>query len=358
MRYQKVVKTNGTETSRYDYVYSDGKLILITYTENGASDTARFIYDSMGEPRGFILNNTATYLYIKNAQGDITGIVNEDGDVILTCSYNAWGKVTFASTNMEYMALAAKLSKINPFTYRGYCYDYDIEMYYLQSRYYDPEICRFINADSTDYLGATGTLLSYNLFAYCENEPVNRVDPKGNDYILITSSYTNLYEDLYFMNTEINYVSNNGTKSLGSMFYIFEGGIVEISTSVPALERLVKNKRLYYFARGIFYCTKSCNKKSMTGRTIKGIQFEILIHYIIYIGLKNKKNKTEQETNDFRRVRKIDIGSAKKNTFGYDSNAKTFEKYKNYYNLFESRLFSNKYTAYALYKIAYSLGLT
>ena len=77
------------------------------------------------------------------------------------------------------MTLAAKLSQINPFTYRGYCYDYDIGVYYLQSRYYDPEICRFINADSTDYLGATGTLLSYNLFAYCENDGVNCVYVTG-----------------------------------------------------------------------------------------------------------------------------------------------------------------------------------
>ena len=71
------------------------------------------------------------------------------------------------------------LATVSPFTYRGYCYDYDIGMYYLQSRYYDPQICRFINADSTDYLGATGTVLSYNLFAYCENEPVDFVDETG-----------------------------------------------------------------------------------------------------------------------------------------------------------------------------------
>lgn len=179
MRYQKVVKTNGVETSRYDYVYSEGSLILITFTADNVSDTARFIYDSYGEPRGFILNNTAAYLYLKNAQGDITGIVNENGEIILTCSYDAWGRVNFGSTDMAHMTLAAKLSQINPFTYRGYCYDYDIGMYYLQSRYYDPEICRFINVDSTDYLGATGTLLSYNLFAYCENDGVNGVDPLG-----------------------------------------------------------------------------------------------------------------------------------------------------------------------------------
>lgn len=179
MRYQKIVTTDGVETARYDYVYSDGKLILLTYTANGTSNTTRFIYDSWGEPRGFILNNTAAYIYLKNAQGDITAIVDENGEVLLTYTYTAWGKVTYSATSMQSMLLAATLSNVNPFTYRGYCYDYDIGMYYLQSRYYDPEICRFINADSTEYLGATGTLLSYNLFAYCENEPVGFVDVTG-----------------------------------------------------------------------------------------------------------------------------------------------------------------------------------
>lgn len=181
MRYRKVVEEDNKK-STYDYVYSDGTLILLTYTANGVSNTARFVYDSFGEPRGFMLNDSATYLYLKNAQGDITGIVDENGAVLLTYSYNSWGKVSFTATDMESMALAATLSNVNPFTYRGYCYDFDIKMYYLQSRYYDPEICRFINADSTDYLGATGTLLSYNLFAYCENDSVNRVDEDGRSW--------------------------------------------------------------------------------------------------------------------------------------------------------------------------------
>ncbi len=179
MRYRKVVYENNSLKATYDYVYSDGTLILLTYTANDVSNTARFVYDSWGEPRGFMLNDSATYLYLKNAQGDITGIVDENGAVLLTYSYTAWGKVTYSATSMESMALAVTLSNVNPFTYRGYCYDYDIGMYYLQSRYYDPQICRFINADSTDYLGATGTLISYNLFAYCENDGVNMVDPKG-----------------------------------------------------------------------------------------------------------------------------------------------------------------------------------
>ncbi len=179
MRYKKTVTQNNEVTAVYDYVYSDGKLILLTHTANGVANTARFIYDSFGEVRGFILNNTSAYLYLKNGQGDITGIVDENGDVLVTYTYNAWGMVDYNLNSMGNMLLVATLSNVNPFTYRGYCYDYDIGMYYLQSRYYDPVICRFINADSTDYLGATGTLLSYNLFAYCENDGVNCVDATG-----------------------------------------------------------------------------------------------------------------------------------------------------------------------------------
>lgn len=179
MRYQKIVKTDGTETARYDYVYSDRTLILLTYTANGASNTARFVYDFWGEPRGFMLNDNATYLYLKNAQGDITAIVDEKGEILVRYTYNAWGAVDFVVPFGVDPGVTTILATVSPFTYRGYCYDYDIGMYYLQSRYYDPTICRFINADSTDYLGATGTLLSFNLFAYCENDGVNSLDSTG-----------------------------------------------------------------------------------------------------------------------------------------------------------------------------------
>ena len=67
----------------------------------------------------------------------------------------------------------------NPIRYRGYYYDVETGLYYLQSRYYDPQTGRFINADDTDYLGADGSFASYNLFAYCSNNPVMNSDPTG-----------------------------------------------------------------------------------------------------------------------------------------------------------------------------------
>ncbi len=180
MRYQKVVydiNTDAdelTEKSRYNYVYSDGQLILLSYTTNGTTQNAKFIYDSAGEVRGFVVNGTTQYLYVKNPQGDIVAIINESGVPVVRYIYDAWGNTTIsADSGYE------NLVNLSPFAYRGYCYDNDIKMYYLQSRYYDPKICRFINADSSEYLGATGTVLSCNLFAYCENDPVNYNDETG-----------------------------------------------------------------------------------------------------------------------------------------------------------------------------------
>ena len=184
LRHRKTVKENGIIIERYDYVWSDGTLISQTYStySNGVLDStnsAKFIYDAWGTLQGFVLNDTTTYLYTKNLQGDITSIVNENGQIILNYTYDAWGAVSFSATSMQNMLLAYTLSYVSPFTYRGYCYDYDIELYYLQSRYYSAEIGRFINADSTDYLGTTKTVLSYNLFAYCENNPIINVDYRG-----------------------------------------------------------------------------------------------------------------------------------------------------------------------------------
>ena len=97
-------------------------------------------------------------------------IVDGSGNVVGSYTYDEWGKVLSAT---------GTIAEINPIRYRGYYYDAETGLYYLQSRYYDPEIGRFISADDTQYLGASGTALGYNLFGYCENNPVNAADPTG-----------------------------------------------------------------------------------------------------------------------------------------------------------------------------------
>ena len=96
------------------------------------------------------------------------------GKIAATYSYDAWGNPTV--TNAAGYTVGDK----NPFRYRGYYYDTETGLYYLQSRYYSPEFGRFISADDAAYLGADGEVLSYNLFAYCLNNPINRTDADGS----------------------------------------------------------------------------------------------------------------------------------------------------------------------------------
>ena len=111
------------------------------------------------------------YYYLTNLQGDVTGILDSSGTTVAAYTYNAWGKILSSSGD---------LASINPLRYRGYYYDVETGLYYVSSRYYDPEIGRFINADDVDLLGANGDFASLNLFAYCGNNPVSRADSNGH----------------------------------------------------------------------------------------------------------------------------------------------------------------------------------
>ena len=117
-----------------------------------------------------------TYYYITNPMGDVTGIANESGIQLVYYYYTAYG-IAYVSYNTAYQALGATLSGVNPLFYRGYVYDQETGLYYLQSRYYNPKLGRFINADA---LVSTGQgLLGNNMFAYCLNNPVNHHDQNG-----------------------------------------------------------------------------------------------------------------------------------------------------------------------------------
>ena len=116
--------------------------------------------------------NGKMFYYVKNLQGDIVKILDEDGQEKADYVYNAWGDIISQSDD--------ELASIYPLRYRGYVYDEDTATCYLQSRYYDPTTGRFINADDTAFISSSGTVLSCNIFVYCENNPINLYYYTGN----------------------------------------------------------------------------------------------------------------------------------------------------------------------------------
>ena len=110
---------------------------------------------------------------IKNLQNDVIAIVDKNGNQVARYSYDAWGMLT------DIYSDDSKIGYINPFRYRGYYYDSEISLYYLQSRYYDPRGGRFLNADMPEFGMIEQGALAHNLFAYCGNDCVCYVDDIG-----------------------------------------------------------------------------------------------------------------------------------------------------------------------------------
>ncbi len=121
-----------------------------------------------------IIDNSLIYCYY-NIKGDVIAIHNANGTLVASYAYDAWGKCTILVGNDS----ANSIANINPFRYRSYYYDTETGLYYLETRYYDPEIGRFISADAIEYLDPE-TIGGLNLFAYCNNNPVMYADPEGH----------------------------------------------------------------------------------------------------------------------------------------------------------------------------------
>ena len=164
---------NGTKT---DY-YLNGTAIIMQKT---GDQCIWYTYDESGNLSGLRVGNSE-YYYYRNGQGDIIGIIDGTGSIAAKYSYDAWGTpiaITDGAGN-DVSGNAAHIANINPFRYRGYFYDVETGLYYLQSRYYDPQVGRFVNADG--YVSGTGkSIHGYNLFTYCDNNPVNKLDSTGN----------------------------------------------------------------------------------------------------------------------------------------------------------------------------------
>ena len=167
--YVEIIDDDGTKrreitgTTTFDY---DGDRLL-SESRNGA--IIRYIYGASGM-LGFVYNNS-NYYFVRNLQGDVTRIVDTNNQIFAQYTYDAWGNCTIVSETNG-------IGTLNAIRYRGYYFDSETGLYYLQTRYYDPEIGRFISPDSTKYLDPE-TLGGLNLYAYCNNNPVMYADPSG-----------------------------------------------------------------------------------------------------------------------------------------------------------------------------------
>ena len=171
-----------TETVTHEYLTQSGKIVREVITAPTETTTLDFFYDESGRPFAFNYSvdgsDFETYYYILNLQGDVVQIIDANGVMQAEYIYSPWGEIISAEGD---------LAEINPLRYRGYYYDSETGFYYLQSRYYDPENHRFINADtyaSTD----SGNSIASNMFAYCGNNPIIRSDDDGQFWHIIVGA--------------------------------------------------------------------------------------------------------------------------------------------------------------------------
>ena len=184
---KRVRKTSGGNITTY---YYNGNVLsgLVRKASKdagttGTGTTVQFVYDTQGKPFMLRMNGKTDYFYLYNGLGDVTGLVDSSNQVVVRYQYNSWGKVTSTQDTS-----GVSLATLNPFRYRKYVYDPETGLYCLGSRYYDPEVGRFVNADDTDVIFAKPQELYHkNLYVYCDNNPVVREDQGGNLWGLLAT---------------------------------------------------------------------------------------------------------------------------------------------------------------------------
>ena len=175
MRVQKVVEQSWYPVIT-NYMIDEESVVHMTvdytdYNETTHRDNLHFFYDD--DSPAFVEYNGVKYTYVRNLQGDVMGLLDSSGTLVVEYKYDPWGSLLSITGS-----LAETLGKRNPFRYRGYVYDEETGLYYLKSRYYNSKTGRFINADLIENSEAEN-LLALNLFCYTLNSPINNSDPDG-----------------------------------------------------------------------------------------------------------------------------------------------------------------------------------
>jgi RHS repeat-associated protein len=216
-----------------------------------------YLYDESGSPIGMQYRAKTydegvfdTYYFEKNLQGDIIAVYNAAGNKLGSYTYDAWGNFTTSLENTASSAERRIVNTLNPFRYRGYYYDTETGLYYLQSRYYNPQWGRFLNADG--YVNANGDLVGFNMYTYCSNNPVMYIDPSGEFALTTTAiciiigavigfagtAYADYSDDGEIFNgsvTAFGYIANTAVCALaGGMFsHLLPALSTFMSSSIP-----------------------------------------------------------------------------------------------------------------------------
>lgn len=269
----------------YTYTTLSGKVMRQTWGDNNALE---FVYDDGNQPFAVIYKHgqtTELYYYVLNAQGDVSAILDSSGRLAASYDYDAWGNCTVYDSSAKVLTDPTSIANLNPLRYRGYYYDAETGFYYLQSRYYDPAICRFINADTFATTDANG-FLSANMFAYCENNPIMRVDADGEIWNVIAGAVIGAglevlgqlmtgtkFADINWgsvaMEGALGAVSSLGipariTSKLGKVAFTAFKDVV-IPTTVEVRSQIKTNKRVNYTKTAITASKASINSAVTAG---------------------------------------------------------------------------------------------
>jgi len=186
--YSFTYNKDGIRTSKtvngvvHEYILNGDQITAETWKAGSKEYLLIFLYDANGLPIGmkyWTTGNTdfSIYFFEKNLQGDIVAVYNSAGAKIGSYTYDAWGNHTYTTASGTTGLERKIVSTYNPFRYRGYFYDVETQWYYLQTRYYNPNWGRFINADG--YINANGDIIGFNMYAYCNNNLIAFVDSEG-----------------------------------------------------------------------------------------------------------------------------------------------------------------------------------
>ena len=203
------VQKTATSTGVTKYTLHGKNVVHMTR----ASDELHFFYDAQNRPAVGVYNGVP-YAYVKSLQGDIAAILDESGNIVVSYGYDAWGAPLRCTGE-----LAETLGKVQPFRYRGYVFDEETGLYYLRSRYYSSECCRFVISDNST--GAIGKLIRSNTYAYCENNAPNKVDDDGRESMWLgrrasKKELINAVDNLPFI-TRAKHVGGNAYDALKTM---------------------------------------------------------------------------------------------------------------------------------------------